>query len=93
MRPVCSDCEKEMRPARNGVLVYHPIEKNGEPVDEDKKIDFTAHCDEYECPECGQKIVTGCGKRILSTTQRKRERNRETVRMAKERGTARRVLR
>lgn len=52
-RPVCSPCEVEMRPFKNGVVV----------------VDYSARgpyllweADEWACPKCKHKVVVGFGE-------------------------------
>lgn len=51
-RPICSRCQGEMRPLRNGVVVvdhasFGPYE--------------TWNADEWACPTCGYAIIVGFG--------------------------------
>ena len=52
-RPVCVNCRVRMKCAKNDVKV---------------KLDETAVAfgDKYACPDCGQEVITGFGKAILS---------------------------
>jgi len=56
-RPVCSKCEIELRPIKNGVqVVEHSV--NGPYKIWD--------ADEWECPECRARIVMGFGANPLA---------------------------
>ena len=53
MRPICSGCQTEMRPFKNGVVVvtfasFGPYELR--------------EADEWECKSCGLKIIMGFAK-------------------------------
>ena len=51
-RPVCSPCEVEMRPFKNGVVVVDYAERGPYQLWE---------ADEWACPKCKHKIVVGFG--------------------------------
>ena len=54
MRPICVACSTEMDCLKNGALV-HLI-----------KAGMFMSGDLYGCPKCGNKIVTGFGKKAFS---------------------------
>lgn len=51
-RPVCPECECEMRPERNGVGVLDMAEFG--PCD-------LYDADLWQCPKCGKKVIGGFG--------------------------------
>ncbi len=67
--PVCVKCYKEMTPAKNGVwwVKMRKYEKEAShPFLEDARIPVVARkpykitaCDRWQCPGCGQQILTG----------------------------------
>jgi len=61
MLPVCVKCGREMRCAKNEVVVYHPFESNTGVED---AIDFAVIGDKFKCPGCGIEIVVNFGKQI-----------------------------
>lgn len=50
MRPICSSCEVEMQPTNNNVVVV--THANFGPY-------TLTNADEYTCPKCGHRIITG----------------------------------
>ena len=56
MRPVCINCNHEMRPILNGAVVVHFMDN-----DKAHGIDYVVYGDKYRCEECDVEIVTGFG--------------------------------
>jgi len=54
MLPVCCNCECEMNPSKNGRVVEYFANRF--------RSDRLVAGDEYECPGCEARIVTGFGK-------------------------------
>ena len=53
-RPICVGCAVEMKVLANGVVV------NDQPLEGQPATYWEG--DEYQCPACGHRIVTGFGK-------------------------------
>jgi hypothetical protein len=56
-RPVCVECQVELRPKKNGVGCLDYFKVNGVP----KKCQIW-DADLWECPECHYQIVNGFGR-------------------------------
>jgi len=81
MLPVCVKCGREMRCAKNEVVVYHPFESNTGVGD---AIDFAVMGDKFKCPDCGIEIVVNFGKQMLATMSDHQEHLQKIVDAAEE---------
>jgi len=61
MLPVCVKCSREMRCAKNEVVVYHSFESN---AGVGNAIDFVVMGDKFKCPGCESEIVVNFGKQM-----------------------------
>lgn len=59
----------------------------------DGDIDFLVKGDKYECPKCGQQIVTGFGGKIVDYHEVPQEKMQEWVMLAKTQGRAVKIMR
>lgn len=59
MRPVCVPCQKEMKCSKNGRIVHESAHD----------AFGYRHGDEYTCPSCGHKIISGFGLKPIHRDQ------------------------
>ena len=69
MRPVCVECRVKMRPSKNnrGWLTYMTFQDSliNPSITSRRPYELWA-TDEYECPTCKKKILTGFGANPIS---------------------------